>query len=522
MSEVVIIGGGATGVAVLRDLALRGIPAVLVERDDLASGASGRNHGLLHSGGRYAVIDPVAAAECAQENAILRRIAPWAVEPCGGLFVEVGADDPGYVPEWVLACRKAGIEAEEISPQAALEQEPRLNPGVVRAFRVPDAAVDSFRLVYGTAAAAQSLGARVYTKTEVTGLVVEGNRVTGVRLADIPTGEQWILDAELVINAAGAWAGRVAAMAGISLPVVPDRGTLVVYNSRLANRVINRLRLPGDGDIVVPVGTVTIAGTTAVSIDDPDDTRVPPAEVEQVVALVAQMLPELKDRRRLRSFTGVRPLFDPGEAVDAGTDRAGSAAGVSSLATRQLSRNYAVIDHARRDGVAGLVSLLGGKLTTHRLMAEKAANLAVARLGVRAGCRTATEPIPAPPPVREERTTAGGGAIVCECERVPAEDVLQVAQGLARIDLGVLRRRARVGMGTCQGAFCGYRTVGILHSRGLVEGLQAETLLCDFLRERLRGMGPAPDGYQLRQAELARAIYTGNLNLDLGTGKGGS
>ena len=75
-TEVLIIGGGAVGVGILRDLALRGIPSVLIEKGDFCSGASGRNHGLFHSGGRYAVSDPEAARECMAENRILRKIAP--------------------------------------------------------------------------------------------------------------------------------------------------------------------------------------------------------------------------------------------------------------------------------------------------------------------------------------------------------------------------------------------------------------------------------------------------------------
>ena len=85
-TDVLIIGGGATGVGISRDLALRGISSVLIEKGDFASGASGRNHGLFHSGGRYAVSDPEAARECIAENRILRKIAPHCIEETDGLF----------------------------------------------------------------------------------------------------------------------------------------------------------------------------------------------------------------------------------------------------------------------------------------------------------------------------------------------------------------------------------------------------------------------------------------------------
>ena len=95
-TRVVVIGGGATGTGILWDLALRGINAILIERHDLASGATGRCHGLLHSGGRYLVQDPLLAMECLEENRLVRRIARGCVEETGGLFIQIPGDDPEY------------------------------------------------------------------------------------------------------------------------------------------------------------------------------------------------------------------------------------------------------------------------------------------------------------------------------------------------------------------------------------------------------------------------------------------
>ena len=92
--EVLVIGGGSTGVGVARDAAMRGFSTILVERGDLATGTTGRFHGLLHSGGRYAVKDPQAARECIAENVVLRRIAADCIEDTGGLFVTTPIDDP--------------------------------------------------------------------------------------------------------------------------------------------------------------------------------------------------------------------------------------------------------------------------------------------------------------------------------------------------------------------------------------------------------------------------------------------
>src|SRR3954471_7879940 len=125
-TQVLVIGGGATGVGTAWDAALRGFDVVLVERADLVEGTSGRFHGLLHSGGRYVVKDPVAARECVDENAILRRVLPDCIEDTGGLFVTTPDDDPAYGDRFMEGCRAAGLPAEEISVADALKMEPRL------------------------------------------------------------------------------------------------------------------------------------------------------------------------------------------------------------------------------------------------------------------------------------------------------------------------------------------------------------------------------------------------------------
>ena len=105
--DVVVIGGGATGAGVLRDLAMRGLRATLVERGDFASGTSGRYHGLLHSGARYVESDPISARHCIEENAVLRRIAPGTIEPTGGYFVATPSDPDDYLERFPAACAVA-------------------------------------------------------------------------------------------------------------------------------------------------------------------------------------------------------------------------------------------------------------------------------------------------------------------------------------------------------------------------------------------------------------------------------
>ena len=117
--DVIIIGGGITGAGTQRDCAMRGLRTLLIERSDIATGATGRNHGLLHSGARYAVNDAESAEECIKDNMILKHIASHCIDETDGLFITLPEDDLSYQQVFVDSCRKAGIGAEIIDPDLA-------------------------------------------------------------------------------------------------------------------------------------------------------------------------------------------------------------------------------------------------------------------------------------------------------------------------------------------------------------------------------------------------------------------
>ena len=147
--DVLVIGGGATGAAALYDLARRGVRALLVDQLDFITGTSGRYHGLLHSGGRYAGRDLETAHECIVENRLLRRIAPFAIEDTGGLFVATPADPADYPARWLDGCAKAGIPTEPLTAAQARAEEPALTSAITAVYRVPDGSVDSFDMIHG-------------------------------------------------------------------------------------------------------------------------------------------------------------------------------------------------------------------------------------------------------------------------------------------------------------------------------------------------------------------------------------
>ena len=157
----------------------------------------------MHSGGRYAVKDPNAAKECAHENGIVRRVASPSVEDTGGFFVTTPFDDPEYADQFAAGCNATGMPCEEIDPAQASREEPRLNPGISRAFRVPDASIEVWQLVWALAAGAREYGARVLPYHEAITIHREGQHVRGAGLRNNPTGEQVDVDARITVSATG-------------------------------------------------------------------------------------------------------------------------------------------------------------------------------------------------------------------------------------------------------------------------------------------------------------------------------
>ncbi len=509
-TEVLVIGGGATGAGVAWDASLRGLDVILVDRLDLAEGTSGRFHGLLHSGGRYVVKDPSAALECIVENRVLRRVAADCIEDTGGLFVTTPWDDPEYAERFVRGCLHSDVDCEEIPVAQALREEPRLNPAISRAFRVPDANIDVWKTVWALAHGAQQRGARILPYHEVTGIRLEPDRVSGARVRDVRAGEDLEIEARVTVNASGAWAHRIAGLAGIEgVRVLPGRGIMVAMNHRLVNTVINRCQMPADGDIIVPIRTVSVIGTTDHHTDDPDDQTVRQAEVDQMLDEGEKLVPGFREARALRVWTGVRPLFE-----DAKT---------SNTETRDVTRAHALLDHRERDGIDGFVTITGGKLTTFRLMAQQTVDAVCDMLGNQRTCLTAIQPLPGSEGgehyqlgerLARKEAQLTEAQLICECELVPRSKLEEAIRRTGSTNLDDIRRQLRLGMGPCQGGFCIYRAAGIMHGLDALSAEQADASLLAFLQERWKGVWPVLYGDQQRQMRFDEWIFHGVLDVD--------
>lgn len=524
--DVIIIGGGITGAGTARDCALRGLKTLLIERNDIATGATGRNHGLLHSGARYAVKDSESAEECIRENQILRKIASNCVEDTQGLFITLPEDaDTGfgldYQKTFIEACLKAGISAEAIDPKDALRMEPSVNPSLIGAVKVPDGSVDPFRLCSANMIDARMHGADILVYTKVTGFIKEGDTVKGVRVIDTMTGEKNEFHASVTVNAAGIWGHSIAEMAGVHVGMYPAKGALLVFGHRVNNVVINRCRKSADGDILVPGDTVCVIGTTSTKIpfEECDNMHVTREEVELLLREGCALAPSLAETRILRAYAGVRPL------VASDDDPTG----------RSISRGIVCLDHETRDGLKGFITITGGKLMTYRLMAEIATDTVCRKLGNTRACQTASTPLVGSeggdiktnstkywdvPSLGQKASVGRQGTkaasirfstpedskLICECENVTLGEVRYAVEQLGVRTLEDLRRRTRVGMGTCQGTFCIHKAAKALADvLGTPE--KADELAAGYLSERWKGMVPVAWGETLREMEFMQRVY---------------
>ncbi len=511
-TQVLIIGGGATGTGLARDLALRGVHCILAERLDINAGASGANHGLLHSGARYVSYDSVLAQECRKEGDLLKRLAPHCINNTGGLFVAVEGDDENYVADFPNLCDRCNIPVQALDIKEVREMEPTLSDKLIAAYGVEDAFIGPFKLSMENIFQACELGCTLLRHSEVTDFIKDNNRIQATRLLNKLTNKTFLVEAEQVVNATGAWAGLIAELAGANINILFSKGSLLITHSRLTDRVVNRLRPSSNVDILVPGGTVSILGTTSVRIDSLDDIRPTVQEMDLIIEEGAKMIPALETTRYIRAYAGVRPLV-------------GSQSGEDD---RSVSRGFALIDHTD-EGLDNFVTITGGKLTTYRLMAEKTADLVCRRLSVASPCRTSTDLLPTAPaakwtePGLAPRLWMKQGKpediLICECEMVPKSSVDSIIKSIHELsgqpDLKAIGVRSRIGKGSCQGTLCGLRLAAYLYDKGELDSDQGLISLREFLRERWRGVRPLLWDMPLIQAELQEAIYCGFLCLDL-------
>ncbi len=366
-ADLIVIGGGITGLGVARDAALRGFKVTLLERYEIGSGTSSYFHQILHSGARYAVTDPEAAAECYSENQILKLVVKDAIVDTGGLFLAFNEEEVKYADTLLLACKKARIPTAELSPQEVLQKEPRINKNLQRAFTVPSAHINGAKTIQMHMKSLKELGVEIITNCEVTEFIKNDDKIKAAKSKN-----NQIFEAEIFINATGVWAPQIGKMADIEIPVTGYKGSMIVFKEQFTSVFLNRCRLPSDGDLMLPTGSRYIVGTTSIKTDDIDTHIVEKWEIDKLLAEAEVMIPGISRSEIVRSYAGVRPIYTPEK----------------NLPDRSESRSFTILDH-QKDGVENFISMVGGKFMLYRLMSEKTVDLLCEKLNKEANCETA-------------------------------------------------------------------------------------------------------------------------------------
>ena len=315
------------------------------------------------------------------------------------------------------------------------------------------------------------------------------------------------LKAEVVVNASGVWAGEIAGLAGRKVDVKPYKGTILVYQGRAVQRVVNHLRRPSQGDIILPHQNTTLVGTSFVPETKLEKFTIFNWEVELLKKEGAAKAPVLRRMRIIRAYAGLRPIVGEGK-----------------------ERGFILfVDD-------GFITITGGKFTTYRLMAEHASDAACRLLGIRARCTTAKEVIVEEEDARKLELIAGKAAAsrlykkygalasrlaqykekrgtVCLCEGVSRAEVVFAAWELFCRNIRDIRRRTRLGMGYCQGRRCTLEAASVLFSEGLISAEDAQVQIVNSLRERWKGMLPVLEE-SLKEAKLMEATFACVGNYD--------
>ena len=371
--NILVIGGGATGTGIARDLSLRGLDVTLVEENTLASGTSGKSHGLLHSGARYAENDHQGAKECIEENEILRDIAGKCIRDTSGVFVQLEEDDSDYFEEKRKACENVGIKTKILTKDETKQLIPDITDDVVRAMEVPDSVIYPSRLVALNAEDAVKHGANIYTNTRVTNIEVSDNKVKSVTLKGNINKK---ISPDYIINCTGPWAEQIGDLSELDISMAPARGVMVALEYPNVDIAVNRCRPPSDGDIIVPHKKQVVVGTTSIPVSKPENYETDDEEIDICIEECAKMIPNIKDADIERVWWGARPLYSPDEE---GKDR------------RKISRGFQLLDHKRVDN---MLSVVGGKLTTYRQMAEETSDYLCEKIDINAKCETHIKPLP--------------------------------------------------------------------------------------------------------------------------------
>jgi glycerol-3-phosphate dehydrogenase len=528
--DVVVIGGGVTGAGVARDLSLRGLSVLLLEKGDWGAGTSGASSWMIHGGPRYLEFDwkttRLSCLDAGHIVSIARNLVYRVV-----FLIPVLPHDRNNIERMETAMEvydrfqplKKAHPHRRLTGDEARQAEPGLSRDVLAAVTMEEWGVDPHRLTYANVQDAVAHGARTMNHTRVVELVRDAGKVIGVRYRTVD-GAKSEARARVVVNATGPWSPEVSALAGVRVELRPAKGIHIIYPHRISNFSISTESVDGRDLLMVAHGGFTLLGTTDDDFyGDLDSVDVLEDEVDYLLQGFERVFPSIRSYRAARTTAGVRPTLFRWRAYE-----------------DELSRRYEVIDHAAQ-GVEGFVTIAGGKLSMYRLMAEETSDAVCRKLGHQATSTTATRPLPGNESECEpaadlaarcgipalaaiklqsrhgsnaEKVLDEGGTprVLCRCEPVTEAELIYATRHEQVRTLADAFRRTGVAAGPCAGASCVLRAAEVVGRELGWSASQRFDAAREFLRGSWLGRAPVLDHRGWAQEELAQGAYRGLVN----------
>lgn len=540
--DLIVIGGGINGCGIARDASMRGLKTLLIEKHDFAFAASGNNSQMIHGGSRYLLYDrPVTKHSCV-DSAYIQKIAPHLIFRIPFIYPILRNGNSKFLKMKLEATEaffraydkynviKNGRPHLRLSPEEALAIEPDLNPNMIGAVTFDEYGIDSPRLTLANALAAQEHGADVRNYCELEDLIVEHASVRGVKIKDLITGIREQYTAKMIVNATGAWSPQLGKKAGVEIKVRPTKGIHISFEGRFSDLAILCDGIDGRPFFTMPHQNTTILGTT----DDDyfgnlDEVPILEDEVEYLLEGIEQVFPKIRQARMIRAWVGVRPtLYERGKYES------------------DLSREHDIIDHEIRDQVGGLISVIGGKLASYRILSEEVTDLVCDKLDRPEKCETHLEVLPGGEAeldvqdlAREFRIDVLAaerliyrhgsrarkvlsilnqkkslGNMICTCEPVLEAEIRYVVRHEFCKTLDDLRRRTRLSLGSCQGADCIRAAAQIMAEELKWDVLRTYQEINNFLELKWKSQIHILESSHIANEELKSMIHYNQNSLD--------
>ncbi|MCX7943395.1 MAG: glycerol-3-phosphate dehydrogenase/oxidase [Deltaproteobacteria bacterium] len=534
--DIIVIGGGINGTGVARDAAMRGYRVLLLEKQDISSGATGACSGMIHGGIRYLMHDRSVTKMSCIDSGHIQKIARHMIFRIP-FIMPVLKSDPNAKIYFELAevyfsaydryqPLKNGLPHARLNSETLKEIIPMITDEAIGAVTTDEWGIDPFRLSIENAKSAELYGAKIKLGYEVIDFIIEDKCIKGVITLNKHTGRREMFYSKLVANLTGPWSDKLTKNISKANKVRPSRGVHIVFDRKYINFAVIAKAVDGRQVFICPHQNGMILGTTDDDYyGDLDRPYATLDDVEYLYEAMERVIPDIRKFRAIRTMTGVRPtIYEYNKYED------------------DLTRDHKIIDHEKTDNIKGLISMIGGKLAAYRLMSEEFVDLIDKKFAKRNECRTMKEPLlgeresysleecytiyplkrdilarliyrygcQARDILKKIKDEPVLSETVCHCEGVTRAEIEYAIEKEWAYELMHIRRRTRLGTGPCQGMRCSFRAAQILAENLNLHPSAAKDIFIEFIERRWGGRRFTINERQIKSEEL---FFRNVLNL---------